>query len=366
MKHLFLFFSLLLLFQACKSDKQTAWSAFTKCATNACVTEAVAVKDALLANPSTVLMEFQDTYAKGEDHVIGWLYIIRDSILTNPTQGTLDSRIAMRDKIVAAVAPYLDHKQFGEMARNVKDEMESIAMMAETEDAPEDPEYVAVTGTYQLGDGKTGSASGTIKAAWANAEQVRIELEVVSGGAAHNQGRVEGLAKRTAPTTYTWTTTEFNGTCSISFNFQGESVIVKTESGDPASCGFGNGVVPDGNYQRNSYYHPFLSKTELRMSQKLEGEWISGDDPKSSVKFKQGVSEHWYDGKVVEAFPYQFHAQCPEECGMKMAKFPCYSVYGQDVVCHAIVKVDNVVLEVSQVGGTGNTLKYKRAPSMQK
>jgi hypothetical protein len=359
MKQFFIFLAFACLLSACKTDKPSAWKSFTSCPTNACVHEVLAVKDALLANPAAVLSEFQKTYEKGEDHVVGWMYILRDSVLTNPAHGTLEARLQMRDKVVAAVTPYLNEKTFGEMARNVKDEMDSIAMMAETEEDSSD-EFFPVTGTYQLGDGKEGSASGVVKAAWTNAEDISFDLEVVSGGKANNMGKAEGLAKRTGPNTYTWTTSEYNGTCTISFTFLKNSVSVKTLAGDPSSCGFGNAVVPDGNYQKTNHEHPFLKSTYLRMAQKLEGEWVSASDPKSNLKLMKGVFEEWYDGKLSETFPYQFHATCPEDCGKEQAKFPCYTVYGQDIACMAVVKVDNSVLEVSPVGGRGNTLKYQR------
>ena len=41
-------------------------------------------------------------------------------------------------------------------------------------------------------------------------------------------------------------------------------------------------------------------------------------------------------------------------------KMPCLKIIGQDAVCYSLIKADGKVLELSQIGGTGNTNRYVR------
>lgn len=91
----------------------------------------------------------------------------------------------------------------------------------------------------------------------------------------------------------------------------------------------------------------------------LVGTWHSTTDPKSSIKIGDGMFAELYEGKVLNENPYRYQKVCPEDCGGPAgADFPCIRVFGQDVVCFAVVKADGKTLEISQVGGRGNTLKY--------
>jgi hypothetical protein len=60
----FLFYAFLsVLFSACTNPESTesaAWTAFKKCATNACIKEAVDVKNAFLSNPQ----QLSSTYSR--------------------------------------------------------------------------------------------------------------------------------------------------------------------------------------------------------------------------------------------------------------------------------------------------------------
>lgn len=132
-KTLLLFLSVWLL-NACGTESGP-WADFKKCATNACVAEALAVKDAFLQDPKLLLGQFQKTYEKGEDHVVGWLYILRDSVLLNEQYGPLETRLDLQQKIVAAAKPFEGDPTFGEMARSILSEIEMLALVAETEDA---------------------------------------------------------------------------------------------------------------------------------------------------------------------------------------------------------------------------------------
>ena len=136
--------------------------------------------------------------------------------------------------------------------------------------------------------------------------------------------------------------------------------ILKTLKGDPHSCGFGMNVMPDGVYTRKNYANPFLTKKETVTATNLMGEWTSTEDPKSGVKIANGQFLFTYESQNPEpALRYIYFPTCPKDCTPSV-KMPCLKVIGQDEVCYSIVKADGKVLELSQIGGTGNTNRYVR------
>ncbi len=122
------FFVLLLLSICCFScqTKPDAWDTFTKCATNDCIKEAIDVKDAFLKDPQTLLTQFQATYEKGEDHVIGWLYMLRENVLINPKMGTVDERLAMQKALIDAAKTFENDPKVKEMAQSVINELQIV------------------------------------------------------------------------------------------------------------------------------------------------------------------------------------------------------------------------------------------------
>jgi hypothetical protein len=125
MKNQYLSFLFTICFGACQTaaPQSNSWEIFTKCAGNDCIKEVMAVKDAFLKNPQQVLTEFQATYEKGEDHVIGWLFILRDSVLMNPKMGTVETRYAMQQAVIAAAKPFEKDAKVHEMAQSVMNEL---------------------------------------------------------------------------------------------------------------------------------------------------------------------------------------------------------------------------------------------------
>jgi hypothetical protein len=345
----FLFYAFLsVLFSACTNPESTesaAWTAFKKCATNACIKEAVDVKNAFLTNPQQLLTNFQATYAKGDDHVIGWLYMVRDSLLLNPKMGTREARIALQQKIIAAAKPFENDPKVKEMAKSVMDEIGAAAIMSETEDEEAlDPSSDPITGTYSYDKGDKGN--GDLDISQISATQFKFKLSVTGGPPSHTGGFMEGIANL-VQNKGTYSTKEFNGECSLEFTF-GKVVTIKTLKGDPASCGLG----------MKSHYDPFLSKRDAAAAAKLIGEWQSTTDPQSSIKIGEGVYRDAYAGtNPMPALRYIYAPICPKDCN-PIAKTPCLQVIGQDDVCYTIVKADGKTLELSQIGGTGNTNKY--------
>jgi hypothetical protein len=125
MKNQILCFISAICFCACQRvvPQSNSWESFTKCAGNNCIKEVIAVKDAFLKNPQPILTEFQATYEKGEDHVIGWLFILRDSVLMNPKMGTIETRYAMQQAVIAAAKPFEKDAKVHEMAQSVMNEL---------------------------------------------------------------------------------------------------------------------------------------------------------------------------------------------------------------------------------------------------
>ncbi len=129
MKKLAVLFLLSIFFISCQS-KSDSWEAFTKCATNDCIKEAIDVKDAFLKDPKTLLAQFQATYEKGEDHVIGWLYMFRESVLINPKYGSVEERLAMQKAMIDAAKPFEKDAKVQEMAQSIINELNIVDIKA--------------------------------------------------------------------------------------------------------------------------------------------------------------------------------------------------------------------------------------------
>ncbi|MBK7938539.1 MAG: hypothetical protein IPJ82_16295 [Lewinellaceae bacterium] len=223
-----------ILVTSCKTQPD-AWADFTRCAENTCVKEALAVQAAFLKDPKSMLAQFSAAYRKGDDHVIGWLYLLRDSVLTNPAYASVEERKKMQSAIIAAAGPFIGDRELGEMAKSVLNEIATLTITAAREAVPDnDPEAI-----------------------------------------------------------------------------------------------------------------------------KLVGTWVSTDDTRSVISLENGIFTETYGGEQMSRFPYRYFAQCPQDCN-PVAETPCIKVIGQDDVCYVVVKSDESTLELSPIGGTGNTLVYRR------
>ncbi len=123
MKNLPLLFTLLF-FSQCSGPKSDSWETFKSCASNDCVKEAIVVKDDFLKDPEKLLSQFQTTYENGEDHVLGWLFILRDSVLINPKMGTQAERLALQKKLLETASLFLNNTKVHEMAESVINELQ--------------------------------------------------------------------------------------------------------------------------------------------------------------------------------------------------------------------------------------------------
>lgn len=347
-------FSLLVL--SCKTEPPGPWEAFVNCATNACVTEAVAVKDAFLKDPKAMFAKFEASGQKGEDHFIGWLYILRDSVLLNSAHSPTEERIAMQQAIVDAARPFETDPAYGDLAKSVTGEVEMLAIASELEDNIF--EYAPLTGTYAYELPNDGG-NGTLKISRIDADTILFDLEIVGGPPAHNQGMIQLRATQVSPGVYESVDVENGLDCKLQLLFDKEAVEIKTLKGGSAECGFGNGIVADNVYRMTSYDDPFLSGADAAMAKNLQGTWVSTTDNKSEISIENGMYTERYDGEQMSSLPYQVFPKCPALCN-PVAETPCIAVMGQDDVCYAVVKADGQSLELSMIGGTGNTLVFKK------
>lgn len=341
-------------FFSCQPSVPASWQKFMDCATNNCVAEVVAVKDDFLKDPKPIFEEFVKTDQRGEDHYIGWLYILRDSVLVNSKYGTTEERFAMQQAIVEKAKAYENDPKYGSFAKSMMDEIGNIAIASELEDDIVEAQSITGTYAYEL---PNDAGSGELRILDNGDNTIKFSLSVVGKGPAYNQGQMEGTAPY-VDFTATINTTEYGGKCTIELTFGPEEVVAKTLAGDDAKCGFGHGVMADGTYKRTDDLNPFVEVGGDEIPTKLEGIWVSTTDPKSEVVIGDGKYIEVYDTKAGPKMPMSYHKSCPKDCN-PVADMPCIQVHGQDNVCYTVVKADGKTLELSMIGGTGNTLVYK-------
>jgi hypothetical protein len=334
------------LLSSCKKSAPPAWQQFMDCANNDCVAQVVAVKDLYLQDPTVLFEEFIKTDERGEDHFVGWLYILRDSVLMNPNFASDVDRSEMQAAILDKTRPFENDAKYGSWAKSILGEIGALSIV---------PEMEMITGTYAYELPNDGG-SGEIKIYPSDDGTVRYAIEVVGPAPAHNQGMMEGTAPLKG-NVVTITNTEFGGNCVIELTFADDQITAKTLSGDAAACGFGNNVRADGTYTLTDDLNPFAAEGGDDVPAGLEGHWVSTSDAKSEVVIGEGKYVEIYEGKEVSSFPYRYFNTCPDDCSPAGAT-PCLQMMGQDILCYAVVKVSAKSLELSMIGGTGNTLAF--------
>ncbi|MBI5915788.1 MAG: hypothetical protein HY842_10450 [Bacteroidetes bacterium] len=346
--------ALAFLLSSCKTES-TPWQAFMACADNTCVDEVVAVKDAFLKDPKPIFAEFVKTDERGEDYYIGWLYLLRDSVLVNSARGTTEERFAMQQAILDTCKAYANDPKFGDFAKSIITELEMLAIASELED--DIPEYLPITGTYTYELPKE-AGSGELKILANIDNTVRFSLMVVGAPPAYNQGTMDGTATLVGDMA-TITTTEYSGKCTITLTFSDGQVVAKTLAGGDAECGFGHNITADGTYKMVDDLDPFRAEGGDEVPENIVGDWQSTEDAKSEVKIEGGQYIDIYDGKEVSNVAFSYHKVCPEDCG-PAGKEPCIRTIGQDFVCYTVIFADGKTLQLSMIGGRGNTLSFKR------
>jgi hypothetical protein len=340
---------------SCQPSVPASWQKFMDCANTACVAEVVAVKDDYLKDPKPLYEEFIKTDERGEDHFVGWLYILRDSVLLNSNYGPTMVRFDLQQALINKSREFENDPKYGTWAKSVIGELEVLAIASELEDVP--PMEGSVTGTYGF-ELPNDAGSGELKVLDNGDETIRFKLVVVGPPPAHNQGYLDGTAQLMGNTA-TITTTDFGGKCVIELSFGADEVVAKTVTGGSAECGFGNRVMADGTYKLVDDLDPFRGEGGDEVPANILGSWVSNDDPKSEIKLADGEYADIYDGKEVAKNPFSYHKSCPEDCG-PAGKEPCIKTVGQDDMCYAVIFADGKTLQLSVITGRGNTLSFKR------
>lgn len=340
-------------FFSCKQESD-AWQKFMACQDYPCLPEVVAVKDAFLKDPKPLFEEFIKTDERGEDTYIGWIYTLRDSVINNPNYAPEADRTAMKTAVLAKAKEFEKDPKYGDWANSIIQEISGTANA--TDPSAEGGSDMGVTGTYSYELPNDGG-SGEIQILDNGDNTLRFSLSVVGPGPAYNQGMMEGTATY-ADFTATINTTEYGGKCTIQLDFAPDQLVAKTLAGDNAACGFGNNVRADGTYKLTDDLNPFPAVAGDELPANMEGEWVSTTDSKSEISIFNKQYSEIYEGKLVSKMPFSYHKICPADCN-PIAQTPCIKVYGQDNICYTVVKADGKTLELSMIGGTGNTLVYK-------
>jgi hypothetical protein len=354
-----LLYCLIFLLCSCNSSGgAAAWDTFKTCDGRGCVKEVLAVKNALLANPQSMLTLFNETYEQGEDHVIGWLYLLRDSVLLNPSFGSIEKRLVLQQKIIKAVKLYEDHPVVGEMAKSVLGEMESFSIQSEKDELSLEA-LPPSTGTYVQTLSKN-AGSLELLIAQTSVDSFRFLLKLSQNSTPSQVKSFAGKAiinQQEAQAIYISNTT--GATCKLRFDFSENAVSVKTITGSTETCGFGQGMAIEGSYRRKSFADPFLSQLDAKKMASLLGEWQSTDDPRAKIKIADGRYQDWYDELPVETFLYVYYPNCPSDCKPKN-RTSCLKIMGQDEACYTILKIDDNNLVLSPIGGSGKPNNYVR------
>lgn len=366
-----------------------AWANFLKCSDNKCLNETIAVKDALLKNPKEILTQFQATYESGDDRVVGWLFILRDSVLINPKMGTIDARLKMQQDIIAAAKPFEKDPKVSEMAKNVMDYLSlttvdvkngKINEITEGEydvttkpycyQFSKDGEHIACrldvaengqfSGYYNWYiDGKDGTQGVLSSKSNFNDETLYMEYTYMQ----------EGIVT-TEPLIFTKKGTTLTNLVSDVFDKNGRMVLSKKEKLKPGNtlnsvdCSqIDKEIKPIVVMEKDNLFShpaPIYTEKDLQVVDKLQGEWQSLDDPKASIKIENGKYQDIYKGEnEMPSMRCVYYPVCPKDCN-PIAKMPCLKIIGQDEICYSIVKADGKELYLSQIGGTGNTNRYKK------
>jgi hypothetical protein len=388
MKHLFLFSFMSILFCCCTTSTETksdAWAAFLNCPSGKdCMKEALAVKDAFLKNPQQVLTQFQATYEKGDDRVVGWLFMLRDSVLMNPKMGNIEERIAMQQAVVAAAKPFEKDTKVHEMAASVMAEL-GIAdikagkvndpMAAETDETSlsfcyqfeHQGEHIkcelfsAADGKFSgyyswYIDGKDGT-QGVLRGKNFNNDTLFAEHTYIQEGSTQTEDIVF-LKKGDNLTQLVGELQDKNGKKVL----KNRKALKAGNTLTKVDCAK---LTKDFEHIREiekdmifAYPDPVLNEKEAKIAENLVGEWQSKDDPKAGIKMENGRFTYTYVGQKPDpSMRYIYYPTCPEDCN-PVAKMPCLKIIGQDDVCFSIIKADGKSLDISQIRGTGNINHY--------
>lgn len=348
------FLSAALVWFSCKTEPNPT-TAFLACQAD-CTGAALKVKDAYLQDPKSVLALFAWNGSEGNEAKFNnWLDLLRDSFFFNADAiGLTHAQLAeVRQQMITGTEPFTNDNNIGPLANRLIEVLGPLAFLTEGENPA--PSYTG-TFAYEL-PGEAGS--GEMKIKQLDGRSIQFSLFVVAGPPAHNQGEMQGAATLRPDGVIEIVNTEYGGTCRIEVTIEGGTATLKTVEGDSPTCGFGHNVMADGVYKLTTQDDPF-AVVPIDPA-KLEGNWVSTEDPKSEVKIGGGRYVDIYDGEKIADSAYTFHATCPsEDCGAENGGMPCIKVTGQDVLCYTVLFADGANLEISMITGRGNSLSFTK------
>jgi hypothetical protein len=386
MRNNFFLFILSIYAFACQppAPKPDAWAAFQKCE-GGCIKEVLAVKEAFLKNPQQVLTDFQTTYEKGEDHVIGWLFILRDSVLINPKMGTVQERLAMQQALIGAAKPFEKDAKVHEMAKSVIDELGIADVKTGKVNDPMAGQIAQTTPTFCYQFNHQGEHTSCQIMSAANGEfngyySWYIEEKDGTEGILRGKNSFFGdtlimehkyiQEGETATEELMFLKKGDNLTQLISDDFDKEGRMIlknrkKLKVGNTllkADCAKVEKTIKSAkDMEKEAYFthpDPELSPNDEKVYTHLQGKWQSLDDPKAGVKIGEGRFAFTYTGQKTEpSMRFIYYPICPKGCN-PMVKMSCLKLIGQDEACYSIEKADGKSLDISQIGGTGNTNRY--------
>ena len=113
-----------------------------------------------------------------------------------------------------------------------------------------------VSGTYIYGDQESSEGGGYLAIKQLEDGRLKFELDLSNGAPSYHSGTITGTMELDGNTAV-FTTREFvmqegQVPCAISFLFQGDQIIVDQEQGSDMSCGFGQGVIADGTFDKQN------------------------------------------------------------------------------------------------------------------
>ncbi len=391
MKNLLLLSLISLLFCHCKTTEtqSDAWAAFLNCPGGKnCMKEMLAVKEALLKNPQQVLTQFQATYEKGDDRVVGWLFMLRDSILMNPKTGTIEERIAMQQAVINAAKPFEKDTKVHEMAQSVMAELGIADIKAGKVNDPmaatDKYDNTATSHCYQFDsqgeyakcqlfsavdgkfsgyyswyiDGKDGT-QGVLKGKNFNSDTLFAEHTYMQEGSVATE-EIVFLKKGNNLTQLVGELFDKNGRMVL----KNRKALKAGNTLNQADCTqLSKDFEPIRKMEKDMYFKypdPDLSEKDAKIVEKLQGNWQSKDDPKAGVKIENGRFTYTYEGQKPDpSMRFIYYPTCPKDCD-PVATMPCLKIIGQDEACFSIIKADGKSLDISQIGGTGNTNRYTK------
>ena len=93
------------------------------------------------------------------------------------------------------------------------------------------------------------------------------------------------------------------------------------------------------------------------------GDWVSVQDNKERVVLTTDRFTSYYDNLKMADKPLYYYDRCPGQCAGQSAPTnqPCFRLQnGSTSTCYSVLIVNDTLLEISMLGGKGNTLRYRR------